>query len=53
MAVEGLPTSMKNKPVSVAKNGATSNKLRELYALAQEQKPQEGLPGAPASSPRQ
>jgi len=51
--VEGLPTSTKNRPVSIAKNGANSKKLRELLGSAREQKPEEGLPGAPGSALRQ
>jgi hypothetical protein len=50
MDVEGLPTSTKNRPALIAKNGATSKKLRELLELAREQKPQEGLPDASASA---
>ena len=47
--VEGLPTSTKNRPVSVAKNGSNSKKLKQLLAMAREQKPEVyGLPDAPA-----
>jgi predicted PilT family ATPase len=53
MDVEGLSVHAKNKTSPIAKNGATSKKLRELLASMPVQKPQEGLPGAPASAPRQ
>jgi hypothetical protein len=46
--VEGLPTSTKNRPVSVAKNGSNSKKLKQLLAMAREQKREDGLPDAPA-----
>jgi hypothetical protein len=53
MDVEGLLASTKNKPASIAKNGATSKKLKELFARVREQEPQEGLPDVPDSSLRQ
>jgi hypothetical protein len=53
MGVEGLSIHAKSKPSPAAKNGATSKKLRELFASIQEQKPQEVLPGAPSASLRQ
>lgn len=53
MDVEGLPTSTKNRPPFVAKNGATSKKLKELFARVREQKPEAGLPDASASSRQQ
>jgi hypothetical protein len=52
MDVEGFSVA-KSKPSPMAKNGANSKRLSELYALARERKPQEGLQGAPALSPRQ
>ena len=48
MDVEGLPTSTKNKPASVAKNGSNSKKLKQLLVMAREQKSEEVLPGAQA-----
>jgi len=55
MDVEGLPVSGKNKPesMSVGKNAANSKKLRDLLRSAREQKSEEGLPDASASSLQQ
>jgi hypothetical protein len=50
--VEGLTTSTKNMPASV-KNGSNGKKLKQLLAMARDQKPEEGLPDASGSALRQ
>jgi hypothetical protein len=51
MAVEGLPAFAKNRSAPTHKNGATSKGIRDLLAIVRKEKPEEGLPGAPASAP--
>ena len=53
MAVEGLPTSAKTRPVSITETGANGKRLKELLGMARKEKPEEGLSDAPASPLRQ